>query len=531
MPQPKGTDDAMKRALSQPTDVAALPLEVATYITHSTEPGKVRLLVSASVAEVPGIVPAEWGYIVLDGEKVVGGTRTPISEAERHHWSATTSLDIPTGRYRIRTALISEDGRVGSLDLPLNAGLRKAAGVEASDLLVGTAAGGRLTPMARLRQADSGVAMLELSSNGPLGGTSGAIELIKAGTAQAQVRLPLELRPRERDTTVVVAQAPLDVSALAPGTYMASAVLEKEGKPFARISRLVEVVTGETAAPTPAAPVPGVAAPRDPELTDLLARVGAYADGYGNQASLIVAVEHYEQGYPGAPLGYPSGRKLVAELVLVKTADATGWVGFRDVISVDGKTIRDRQDRLQSLFRSGTPDVAEARRIADESARFNIGPIRRNFNEPAAALLFLRTSGQSRFDFSRRGTETIDKIKATAIDFTEKLRPTLVRTQEGRDVPLEGTILVDPQTGTILRTRLVLRGFDGVRSSSSITVTFTKNERLGLWLPAMMSERHEGNVRVPVGTQTAIRPAVVTATATYDEFKRFEVSTSIDVKH
>src|SRR6185437_3448968 len=69
-------------------------------------------------------------------------------------------------------------------------------------------------------------------------------------------------------------------------------------------------------------------------------------------------VEHYQQRYQNAPLGQPSGR---------------GLVGERDVVSVDGKPVRDRQDRLMGLFRSGTPDFAEVRRIADESARFNIG--------------------------------------------------------------------------------------------------------------------------------------------------------------
>ena len=32
----------------------------------------------------------------------------------------------------------------------------------------------------------------------------------------------------------------------------------------------------------------------------------------------------------------------------------------------------------------------EARRLSDESARFNIGPIVRNFNVPTAALFFFR---------------------------------------------------------------------------------------------------------------------------------------------
>jgi VWFA-related protein len=532
-PRPKSQDEALTRALSQPTDVAALPLEVATYVTHSPRPESVRVIVSAAMAEAPGVVPAEWGYVVLDGEKTVGGTRDEIAQVNRGPWSATTSIDIPAGRYRIRIAVIADDGRVGSVDLPLTAGLRTAAGVHASDLLIGTALGGRLVPEPRLKQTDDGVAMLELSSLEPLGTTAGRLELIKAGTAEAQLRQPLELRARENDSTVVVAQARLDLSALSPGTYMASAVLERDGKSFARISRLVEVLSSTsttTAVATSPLPASEPAAPRDPDLADLLARVGRYAEAYGEQAA-FVAVEHYEQAYRDAPLGEPSVRKLIAELVLVRSNGATGWVAFRDVSSVDGKPIRDRQDRLLSLFRSGTPDVAEARRIADESARFNIGPIRRNFNEPTAALLFLRSSNQARFDFSRRGVETVGRIKAIAINFSERARPTIVRTQDGRDVPLEGTVLVDPESGTILRTRLVLRGFAGVRSSSTVDVTFTRNDRLALWLPSLMTERHEGIRRdaSPRGG-AVVSPVLVIATARYDDFRRFETSATVTVK-
>ena len=81
-------------------------------------------------------------------------------------------------------------------------------------------------------------------------------------------------------------------------------------------------------------------------------------------------------------------RKLLAEFALFKTRDATGWVGFRDVISADGKPESPiARIGCRRSLRAGTPEIVEARRLADESARFNIGPTRRNFNEPTAALI------------------------------------------------------------------------------------------------------------------------------------------------
>ena len=78
-------------------------------------------------------------------------------------WLGTASLVVPVGKYRIRSAIVASDGRVASLDLPLNAGLRAAGAVQASDLIVGASGDGRVEPRARLGQHDAIVALLELS--------------------------------------------------------------------------------------------------------------------------------------------------------------------------------------------------------------------------------------------------------------------------------------------------------------------------------------------------------------------------------
>jgi hypothetical protein len=267
----------------------------------------------------------------------------------------------------------------------------------------------------------------------------------------------------------------------------------------------------------------------EPEMEHVLQRVGAYVSGYGQQASLIVGVERYEQRFLDAPLGEPSSRRLVAELALVRTADATGWIGFRDVVEVDRKAIHDRQDRLEALFRGGTPDVSEARRIADESARFNIGPTRRNFNEPTTTLFFLLPATQSRFAFMRKREASVAGVNVLEIDFEEKRTPTLIRTTDGRDVACHGRIWVEPGGGAVLRTKLIVGGFDGLGSFSTVDVTYARDARLGLWLPAKMTERHEGIIRrASTGKFTRASPAaVVTATATYSDFKRFEASATI----
>lgn len=373
--------------------------------------------------------------------------------------------------------------------------------------------------------------MIELSSGESLADTTGLLQLTRSGTAEPALTRSLDLRTRDDDKSIVVAEAPLDSSSLPPGTYTASAVLAQGGAPFARVTRVIDIVPGASvAAPPPTRPL--AVAPGSPELDSALQRVGRYVSEYGQQASLIVGVEHYVQHYQNSPVGQPSVRRLTAEYALVKAAGASEWAGFRDVIELDGKPIPDRQDRLQKLFKAGAPDVSEARRIADESTRFNIGPMRRNFNDPMSAVFFMSPARLSRFVFTRKGEAKVGDIEVWVLDFEEKSRPTMIRTSDGRDAPSHGTIWVVPADGAVVRTKLMLSGFAGPGSRLSIDVAYASDPRLGLWLPATMSEEYAGPIRiVSMGDRRTGKSitdqAIVTATANYSDFKRFETGATI----
>jgi hypothetical protein len=195
----------------------------------------------------------------------------------------------------------------------------------------------------------------------------------------------------------------------------------------------------------------------EPTIDEVVQRLGAYVASYGEQASLIVAVERYTQ-YATTEDG-TRPRQLEAEFALVKTAGPVGWTGFRDVVKVDGDEVRDRSDRLQRVLSDPSSSLAEARRIADESARFNIGAFVRNLNVPTTTLLFFHPDNLPRFAFKLKGRKTIDGKRTWELTFQERARPTLVMTRAGKDVPCEGTLWVVPETGQVVRTRLRLRGF------------------------------------------------------------------------
>ena len=176
-PVKSGDSDALKNALSQPTDLSEIPFEIASYVTHADEPSQVRVVVVATTPDTADFAPAEWGYIITKDGKEVGGSHEQISPELRRHWTGTSGLVVAPGRYRVRAAVLAVDGRIGTLDLPLTAGLRAAGDVTTSDLMIGSLDEGRLLPRPRLAQSDAGMAMLELSSPAPLTGTTGTLEL------------------------------------------------------------------------------------------------------------------------------------------------------------------------------------------------------------------------------------------------------------------------------------------------------------------------------------------------------------------
>jgi hypothetical protein len=221
-------------------------------------------------------------------------------------------------------------------------------------------------------------------------------------------------------------------------------------------------------------------------------RVAAYVDSYGDRAAIVVGTERYTQKTTGNTDAPRLERHLVAEFALVKVDVASGWLGFRDVLEVDGRTLPDREERLIRSLSSGG-GYAEAQRLSDESARFNIGTIERNFNVPTTTLFFLRSNTQDRFKFSAK---TVEQGGSWRIAFKETSRPTLIRTPDNESVPAEGDIWVNPEDGTVLRTVLRtelknLRHARMQRGDGRVDVTYRYVALLGMWLPDEMSEHFE----------------------------------------
>jgi VWFA-related protein len=259
---------------------------------------------------------------------------------------------------------------------------------------------------------------------------------------------------------------------------------------------------------------------RDPQLEVALGRMFDYADEYVRQTSAVVMEESYRQESQGVV------RKLRSDLLLIKPEAYRDWGMFRDVFEVDGRPVREREERLRRLFQSGdTGAKAQLEIIRKESARLNIGPIDRNINVPYYQLRFLLPNNRPRFRFKLNGAPTTRGVKTWRVEFSEIIHPTLISDRSGADVPVRGWFLVEQVTGAIVETgfRPDLRGV-----KSSIVVRYRRDAAAGVWVPEQMKESYETDRWGSNRNRSASSrwdEQDFEGTATYSKFRRFNVTT------
>lgn len=258
---------------------------------------------------------------------------------------------------------------------------------------------------------------------------------------------------------------------------------------------------------------PSVSAQSAP--ADLLNRLRETVARFQVESPSLVAREHYKQtvSYRRTdPFGQQAAsRTLISELLMVRLPGEAGWISFRDVLEVDGRRVGDRERRLVDLLQKPNPSaVQQARQLAAESARYNIGGLARTINLPDIALEFLAMRHADRMSFTPAGSARIGEVQTTVMRFEERTGPSIIRDNTGRDLLLSGRVWIEPETAALMRTEVVLRDRG---SAGNCVVDFGVDERLEIRVPTKMTERY------------TMAGSTIDAVAQYSDYRRFGVST------
>jgi len=252
-------------------------------------------------------------------------------------------------------------------------------------------------------------------------------------------------------------------------------------------------------------------APPDTSTKAVLSAARRYVAAYEDAFRFLVADEDYRQSRFDAAGAAVETRAIRGELFLTYLSGDDAWMAVHDVAEVDGSPVEDRED-LRALLQRGEALPGVAKRLAERNARFNLGGITRNFNEPTLALAVLSARRRSSFSFDRAAIERTPDATLVRLTFRERDRPTIVRSVTGAPAFSHGELVVEAGTGRIRRTTFELT--DGTVAARLETI-YAWNDRLDLWLPETFNERY--------GASRKGADEFIACQARYTNYRRFDV--------
>jgi len=254
--------------------------------------------------------------------------------------------------------------------------------------------------------------------------------------------------------------------------------------------------------------------PVDTSARAVLAAAASHLKAYQESLQFVLADEQTVQEVFDERDRRRARRETSGDFFLAWVPADGGWLSVRDITKVDGKPVEAGEDLRGLLNRGSMASIGRA--MADRNARYNIGVVTRNFNEPMFALMILDAKHQSRFRFERKAIERGDAGTSVTLAFTERNRPTLVQAASGGPVFTTGELVLDAATGRLQRSVVIMK--DGP-TTAQLTTTFAENKKLALWLPATMQERY---------THASPRlKELVVVESTYTNYRQFEVTARI----
>jgi hypothetical protein len=258
---------------------------------------------------------------------------------------------------------------------------------------------------------------------------------------------------------------------------------------------------------------PGVLAGRPwqatPRLDDIVAALHHYVHDYEDKLTLIVADESYLQRIysPASKLPTRPTRQTKSEVFFAFTPTSKQWLAVRDVESVDGQPVPSRPDVASMLTSVPAKEVAST--LKAYNARYNLGNIYRNFNEPTLSLELFDTVHPEDLAFDLKRLDAASGVSLATLGFRERGVPTLIVDLDQHPVQSSGEVTVETATGRVRK--IVLKSpIDDV--ISDLETTYGHDVKLDFWVPVEFLEHY-----------TKDADEEIVCRATYTNFRRFEV--------
>jgi hypothetical protein len=310
-PTPADRKRALNTVLGAPFAQQGLRIDYTTYVMKADVPGQHRVILSLNADLPVRSQPTDAADVLFvardirDGRVVASGNETIPLPAQPRAGSALGSgayrvqFNVPAGDYMMRMVVREPGGLVGSADRRIDVRPLGGPDITASDLVIASALGG-LPARPRAYTEDGLMGMLETYGRTPqqLQGITARMELRKADDGTVVTNVNAELREIEQDagggvTRKATFVLPLD--SVAPGNYVAHAVLTTGGETVAERTRQVEVLAGALP-PMPSSAAATVIPPIEIARGDLGRRYIAWLAARAKGTPLAEAAQRATEG-------------------------------------------------------------------------------------------------------------------------------------------------------------------------------------------------------------------------------------------
>ncbi|HEY7409728.1 MAG TPA: VWA domain-containing protein [Vicinamibacteria bacterium] len=239
--------DVVARTIRSPHLAAELPLRVTTYtFPDRGEGGKVRVLVSAEIGRSfdPAGLTVGFAFIDSQGRLAAQGVQVIKPEAAAAASAVVPYLgtaSVEPGLYTLKLAAADARGRRGSVQHPVKAALTTAGPLSMTDLILAPPAreqGATLRPgVEAVADGPALTAFLEVHApEDQLAQITVAIEVAPGESGAALRSVDAQVAPARAQGARTV-QAVIPVDGLAPGRYVARAVVSAAGRPLGQVTR------------------------------------------------------------------------------------------------------------------------------------------------------------------------------------------------------------------------------------------------------------------------------------------------------